>query len=186
MDANTLCLVLGLLAFGLALNLKLTLAVHTASRNAASARDTPFTLPEGEPIPPVVARALHARAAVALTQDGRPSALLFLSSGCPKCREKLPGIAALLPQAQQAGVALRLVSREAGWRLKRFLQATPLAAIAVRVSTRDYKALNPTMTSPYYLFLDETGLVQAGGIIGDENWLGFQAQMEEIDMEDAA
>ena len=38
MDADTLHLVLGVLAFGLALNLKLTLSVLAASRNAAEGR----------------------------------------------------------------------------------------------------------------------------------------------------
>ena len=177
MDADTLHLVLGVLAFGLALNLKLTLSVLAASRNAAAAASTPFTLPEGERIPPVAARSLRDRAALALDAEGQPSVLLFLSSTCPKCRAKLPEISALLPLAQEAGVSLRLVSREPAWRLRRFLAGTPLAAVAARVSTKGYKALNPTMTSPYYVFLDQDARLQAGGIIGDDNWASFQDQL---------
>jgi len=179
MDTGTLYLILGVLAFGLALNLKLTLAVLNASRNAAAAANTPFTLPEGERIPSVPARGLQGGATLALDGEGQPSVLLFLSSTCPKCRAKLPEIATLLPLAQEAGVDLRLVSREPAWRLRRFLAGTPLAAVAARVSTKGYQALNPTMTSPYYVFLDEQARVQAGGIIGDENWSSFQAQLEE-------
>eukprot|EP01031_Cornospumella_fuschlensis_P019599 gene19599-24015_t len=80
---------------------------------------------------------------------------------------------------------MRLVSREPAWRLRRFLAVSPLAAVAARVSTKGYKALNPTMTSPYYLFLDEDARLQAGGIIGDENWTSFRAQLHE-QLQDAA
>ena len=185
MDAGTLYLVLGVLAFGLALNLKLTLSVLAASRNAAAAANTPFTLPEGERIPAVAARSLQGRAALTLDADGRPSVLLFLSSTCPKCRDRLPEISALLPLARAADQAHVHASREPAWRLRRFLAVSPLAAVAARVSTKGYKALNPTMTSPYYLFLDEDARLQAGGIIGDENWTSFRAQLHE-QLQDAA
>ncbi|WP_028101738.1 redoxin domain-containing protein [Pseudoduganella violaceinigra] len=180
MDTSTLYLVLGLLAFGVALSLRLSLAAVDAARNFAAARTLQPTPPLDEVIPAISARPLQGRAHKELSSLEMPAVLLFLSSTCPKCRQKLPEVAGYLPLLEHAGLELWLVSREPAWRLRRFLRGSPLAQHALRVGMRDYKMLNPTMGSPFYLFVDNDGKLQAGGMVGDENWQTFQQQMQEI------
>ncbi len=174
MDSQILYLTLALLACGLALNLKLTLAVLQTSRRE---RDAPEPLQAGAPIPPVVARALRGGATHRLDDSGQAAALLFLSSKCPKCRAKLAEIGRMLPQAEQAGLAIWIVSHEPGWRLRQFLgDAFPLSRV-LRVTLRDYRALNATLASPAYLMVDHQGVLEAAGMIGDDNWQGLRDQL---------
>nr|WP_255522886.1 redoxin domain-containing protein [Rugamonas sp. CCM 8940] len=118
---------------------------------------------------------------------GQPTVLLFLSSKCAKCRGKLAEIAALAPAANGAGVDLWLVSTESGWRLRRFLAGSGLERITLRVAAKAYRRLNPQLSSPAYLFIDEHGALQAGGLVGDEDWFSFVEQMRDVDADaDAA
>lgn len=186
MDAGVLYLVLGVLAFGVALALRLALAAVDAARHLAAAGERQATPPFGDVIPAVTARALQGSTRKALPVPGMPAVLVFLSSTCPKCRQKLPELADYLPQLDAAGLELWLISREPRWRLQRFLRGSPLAAHTLRVSMRSYRSLNPTMSSPFYLFVDEQGQLQTGGTIGDENWETFRAQMMEAGAEQEA
>ncbi|MYN01685.1 redoxin domain-containing protein [Pseudoduganella sp. DS3] len=179
MDSGVLYLVLGVLAFGVALALLLSLAAVDAARHLAAAGERLATPPRGEIIPAVTARPLQGGARRELPGAGMPAVLVFLSSTCPKCREKLPELANYLPHLDDAGLELWLVSREPRWRLRRFLRGSPLAAHTLRLDMRSYQALNPTLSSPFYLFVDEEGRLQTGGTIGDENWETFRQQMQE-------
>ena len=42
------------------------------------------------------------------------------------------------------------------------------------------------MSTPYYLFVNHLTELQAGGVIGDEDWQSFVQQMDEMREEDAA
>lgn len=174
MSSDILYLALGALAFGLALNLKLTFALRDSVRRE---RVVPEALEPGATLAPVAARGLGDAARVLLPPPGQACALLFVDSRCPKCRSTLPQLATLLPAAGQAGLAVWIVSVESGWRLRAFLADSPLAAVALRVGRRDYRTLNPTLSSPSYLFVSHTGIVQACGPIGDADWLGLLDQL---------
>ena len=50
------------------------------------------------------------------------------------------------------------------------------------MSGRDYLQLNPHQQSPAYLFVDQQGQLQAAGLIDDDNWLAFVAQLQDINM----
>lgn len=174
MDSQILYLTLALLALGLALNIKLTLSVlHTARRE----RDVPEPLPPGAPVPPVAARALRGGAVHRIGAGGQAAALLFLSSKCPKCKTKLAEIGRMLAPAEQAGLDIWIVSHEPGWRLRQFLRGAFPLTRALRVTLRDYKLLNPTLASPAYLMVDHQGVLEAAGMIGDDNWQDLRAQL---------
>ncbi|GJJ04089.1 hypothetical protein RugamoR64_46270 [Duganella rhizosphaerae] len=174
MDSQILYLTLALLACGLALNLKLTLSVLQTSRRE---RETPEPLRPGEPVPQVPARVLAGGATHGLSASGQASALLFLSSKCPKCKTKLAEIGQMLPQAEQAGLAIWIVSHEPGWRVRQFLGgAFPLSRV-LRVTLRDYRLLNAMMASPAYLMVGHDGVLEASGMIGDDNWQDLRAQL---------
>lgn len=182
MDNEIICLALAVLAFAVALNLKLTISVLYAGR---SERDAPAPLLPGEPVPSVTGRPLGGRFMQRPLLDGQPATLLFLSSRCPKCRTKLAELEQMLPAAQRAGLAVWLISAEPAWRLRRFLDGRfPLAQV-LRLNRRDYKILNATGASPAYLFVNHAGILEAGGLIGDENWLGLRAQLADGDATEA-
>lgn len=182
---DTLYLILGLLIFSAALNLLLILRLNRTVRRFAAAFPRTMLQP-GATVPAIRGKALAGGARLTVCGDGAPTALLFLSSNCPKCRAKLPEIARLLPLAHQAGLTMRLVSMEPAWRLRRFLGRNVLSQFAVRVSRQDYLALNPIMATPGYLFADEDGIVEAAGMIGDDDWQSLCGQLEAEPISDEA
>ena len=128
MNTDILYFTLAALACGLALNLRLTLAVLQASR---AEREMPQSLLPGMPVPAVAGRGLRDGRRASAGGAGQPAVLLLLASGCPKCKGKLPELEALLPLAQEAGLAMWLVSQEPAWRLRRPLTACRANAAAV-------------------------------------------------------
>lgn len=174
MDADALYLTLAALAFAVALNLRLTLAVLDRTRRAAH----PATmLRPGEQLPDVGATMLAGGAKVRLGAPGQALALLFLSSRCPKCRDKLAGIGALAGAAGEAGLAWWIVSEESRWRLRSLLRGSALAANTLRVGQGDYRRLNPTRASPAYLFVNHEGRIEAVGLVGDGQWRELERQL---------
>jgi hypothetical protein len=183
MERQILLTALAILAFGMALNLHLSLAVLRRQRMD---KDIPAAPAPGDRLPHIQARGPGARGRQALAPAGQACALLFLSSKCDKCRAHLPDLSTLLPVATAAGLAIRIVSIEPWYRLRRFLDGTPLAAAAYRIRLEDYKKLNPTLTSPAYLFVDHEGSIAASGLIGDADWLGLRAQLAQAGAEEEA
>lgn len=172
MESQIIYLSLGLLAFGLALTLKLAMAARKEPEPA-------LALAPGDSVQAIEGRAFAGGRKMTLPVSGQPAALLFLSSRCPKCREKIPELESLMDAARDAGLAIWLVSEEPAFRLRAFLGGSPLTALAVRTRLRDYKRINPTLLSPAYLFVDHEGSVEAAGFIGDENWTALQYQLTE-------
>lgn len=174
MDAATLQLVLAVLAFAIAGNIWLTLAVLRASRRE---RIAPTALEPGQPLPAVQARPLTGGARFQPGAGGQAAVLLFLASRCPKCADKLAGIERLLPLARNAGLSLWLLSEEPARRLRAFLPGDALRAAAARLTLRDYRHVNPLMSSPAYVFVNSQGRVEAAGLIGDDDWLALVGQL---------
>ncbi len=73
------------------------------------------------------------------------------------------------------GFFVYFVARPFTKRLLRLSGALPLLA-----NKKNYKQLNPSISTPFYLFVDHLGQLTAGGTIGDDDWLSFMSQMEEI------
>jgi AhpC/TSA family len=180
MDMSILYLILTILTLSVALNLKLTFSLLNTMRNMAAEKDRPFIPPIGEIVPEVKAKRLGTGEIVVIPGSQQAAVCLFLSSTCPKCREKLPELEKLLPLLPVAGLSMWLVSQEPKWRLKRFLKNNQMASVAIFVNKQDYKILNPTQTSPFYLFTNHNAALEAGGLIGDENWQSFLEQMDEV------
>ncbi|WP_313705231.1 hypothetical protein [Massilia sp.] len=181
MDRQLLLLILAMLAFGLAFNLYLSLSVLRRTRMERDPAAEPVPMP-GDAAPRLPARHMDTRTRASLLPEGRACALLFLSTRCDKCRERLPQVAALLPAAAAAGLALRIPSVEPAFRLRRFLRGTPLAGAVWQLRTADYKRLNPRLASPAYLFVNHEGGIEAAGLIGDENWLGLVEQLSQAEV----
>ena len=174
MDATTLQWVLAALAFAVAGNIWLSLAVLRTSRRE---RFAPMPLEPGQPLPDVQARPLDGGARFQPGATGQAAVLLFLASRCPKCEEKLAGIERMLPLARDAGLALWLLSEEPARRLRAFLPGKQLRAATARLALRDYRRVNPLMSSPSYVFVNYQGQVEAAGLIGDDDWLALVGQL---------
>lgn len=185
MEMSLLYTCLVVLAVLVALNLKLTLHLFELIRNP-TLLNPPFLASEvGEPIANIKGRSLSKKA-IELTQIEQAIALLFLSSRCPQCKEKLPEIEALVPLLKDAGLTLLLVTNEPKRHLVKFLKNTSLLDHVFLIDKASYKSVNPTMSTPYYLFVNHLTELQAGGVIGDEDWQSFVQQMDEMREEDAA
>lgn len=174
MDTTTLQWVLAGLAFAIAGNIWLSLAILRASRRE---RLAPTALAPGEPLPAVQARPLAGGARFQPGAGGQAAVLLFLASRCPKCQEKLAGIEELLPLARSAGLDLWLLSEEPARRLRAFLPGGILQGAAARLALRDYRRVNPLMSSPSYVFVNHEGIVEAAGLVGDADWLALVGQL---------
>lgn len=177
-DVDTLAVACMLLAACVALNLILTLKVLTAARAMVVNATSPPRPAVGERVPGVDARS-RSGARIVLPVAGVANALLFLSSRCPKCRDTLPEIARLLPLASRDGLRISLVTIESRRRLAGFLDGA-LASAWARTDLRRYRALNPSLSTPHYLFVDAEGVLVARGDIGDEGWQRLREQLDDV------
>lgn len=174
-DVDTLAVACALLAACVALNLVLTLKVLAAARAMVVNATSPPRPAVGERVPGLDARSMSGERVV-LPVPGVANALLFLSSRCPKCRDKLPEIARLLPMASRDGLRISFVTIESRRRLAGFLDGA-LALACARTDLRRYRTLNPLLSTPYYLFVDAEGLLVARGDIGDGGWQQLREQL---------
>ncbi len=174
MDTTIIYVALAILAFACALNLKLNLAVLRRTRLDA---EVPNILRIGQTVPAIEGRNLNDKQKTSVPPSGQASVLLYLASKCPKCKSKQPQIENMLAASEAAGLQLFLLSSESAWRLRRFIPSTLLRSKVVRVSADAYKLLNATYASPSYQFINHQGILEASGMIGDDNWQALQKQL---------
>ncbi|MFT4925954.1 MAG: hypothetical protein ACI8WB_002049 [Phenylobacterium sp.] len=172
---------LGCLSIAVALNLVLTFRLAAMLRLNMGQTVVPLTLPFGEPVPDYIATSIVEGKPVNTRQQS--CVLLFLSSTCKDCKAKVPQLAQLQPALEHAGVAMWLVSAESKKRLENLLSGSDLLNRTVTMPTNLMKTLNPRHASPFYLFIDEQQILQASGMIGDDNWLSFIDQMQQIEQQ---
>lgn len=166
------------LALLLALNLKFTFALYKKVRDLPGFIQIPEPLVAGTALPQLTGTTLLEAEPELVWQHGYATALLFLASRCPKCKQKLAELPALLQLAQGSGLEIKLITTERARPYQRFLADQQLERHGVRVRQPDYLQLNPQQISPAYLFIDQQGQVEATGLIGDENWLLFCEQVQ--------
>lgn len=176
-------IVLLILMFSVALNFTLTFRLFQVIRDLPHQEGATQSLPIGEVIPDLKARALHDKHPFSLHDvDADAQVMVFLSPKCSMCKDKLSDLEAILPAMQSAGVALVIVGLGSRWQMKRFFKDSGLVSQAVLMESKARRKLNPLDASPFYLFVDGQQTLQACGMLGDENWQSFQAQMHEIEM----
>lgn len=185
MEVSLIYICLFTLALLVALNFKLTLHLFEMIKDP-SLLNPPFLAREiGDEMPEIKGKTLS-KESLTLTQVEQPSVLLFLSSRCPKCKDKVTEIEALLPLLDDAGLSMFLVTNEPSRHITKFLSNDALSEKVLQISSKQYKQINPTLSTPYYLFINHLTQLEAGGVIGDEDWLSFLQQMDEIRQQDAA
>ena len=137
-------------------------------------------LAPGRALPPFEGLAASdGRAVTATDLAGQAVAILFLATGCPKCRVHIPQIRGLLPAARRAGLNIWVAPMEDG--PSPLLAEGELGDHILRLDRPTRERLNPKRAAPYYLFIDHRGVVQASGLLGDADWRSFVDQMAELE-----
>lgn len=157
-----------------------TIKLHVPFRRLA--RPIPpasAALSPGDALPPFEGRAASdGRVVTATDLAGQATAILFLATGCPKCRAHIPQIRGLLPAARRAGLNMWVAPMEDG--PSPLLAESELGDHILRLDRPTRERLNPERAAPHYLFVDHRGVVQACGLLGDADWRSFVDQMAEL------
>jgi peroxiredoxin len=112
-----------------------------------------------------------------LSESGSAKVFVFLHTGCPSCKERIPDAEKALKLSESEGVDIYLITTESYKRCRAFLKGTDLLPHLLQVDESVYERINPQKASPAYVFVNDLNVVEAEGIIGDENWLGFIEQL---------
>lgn len=179
-DISWIYLLLLLLSLSVLLNLQLTIKMYLRVKELPGFYSLAIAPQAGDQLPELQGKNLQTGVFQPVWHQNSATVLLFLSSRCPKCQQKLAALDQLNLLLNNSGVEMRLLSAEPGWRFKRFLANTSLAIQTLKMPGRDYLQLNPHQQSPAYLFIDQQGELQAAGLIDDENWLAFIEQLQDV------
>lgn len=161
-----------------AINLKLTLNLLKIIRDNSSTIDDVSPVDIGKIVPDIKGKRVENNNYEELNITEAPSVLLFVSSQCPKCQEKIPQIESLYPLIRELGINFSIISKESKAIMKSFLNNSSLLNDVLFVSNKNYKKLNPTYASPFYLFISHEGKLQTYGFIGDADWESFTEQVK--------
>lgn len=176
--------VLCVLSVSVALNFLLTLRLAVIV-GAREYERMPMALPVGSPLPQFSAKRLRdGRRIGSDTLHGTAAVLVFLSPGCGDCRIRRGEIAAMRDAMRSAGVTLWVFGAGNKRRMQAFLAGTPLLEDSMEIAASVHRKLNPRNAAPFYLFVDDQGIVLASHFVGDADWLSFCAQMQD-DVRDA-
>ena len=168
------------IAFLISTNLRRVAALLRLTRRSETS-EAPFTLPLGQVIPAFEGRArADGRRVTSSELEGQAAILLFLSSGCPKCRGKVPELVQILPSIHRAGVGLWIVPADSRHDISPLLEGSALLDHVIFLEPAVRDQLNPRRAAPFYLFIDHRMVALASGQIGDDDWTSFVDQMKEI------
>ncbi|WP_375771509.1 redoxin domain-containing protein [Archangium gephyra] len=148
-------------------------------RRSGSAEPPP-PLPIGQVVPAFEGRArVDGRRITSAELAGQAAVLLFLSSGCPKCRGTVPELLRMLPAIRGAGVSLWIVPADSTHDIAPLLEGSALLEHVLVLEPAVRERLNPRRAAPFYLFIDHQLVAVASGPIGDDDWKSFVEQMKE-------
>lgn len=186
MDDSLLVFVLVALISATALNLFLILRL-TAIVRPEPPPPPPPTVPLGEAVPHFEGRRQRdGGRVVSADLTGQATVLVFLSSGCAACREKVPELLRILPSVRGSGIALWIIPPAAVHDLPPGVAGSPLYDHVVALDAGTARRLNPANAAPFYLFIDDAMIARASHYVGDEDWQNFLAQMDESGAADGA
>jgi hypothetical protein len=140
----------------------------------------PFTLPLGQTVPAFEGQArADGRRVTSAELAGQAAVVLFLSSGCPKCRGTVPELLRILPAIHSAGIGLWIIPADSRHDISPLLEGSALLAHVVAVEPAVRNRLNPRRAAPFYIFIDHHMTALASGLAGDDDWKSFVDQLKE-------
>ena len=173
MDTDALGVFVVIALAATAVNSFLIVRLSKIIQTAPGLRDLAFAPPTGSAAPAF--RATKLSNGLPVTEKdliGAPSVLIFLSARCPTCNSKIPEIAEIIPATKRHGIKVFVVGMENKGDVLDFV-GPPLLNDTLIMKRRWRKRLNPSESSPFYIFLNEAGIVEAAEHLGDENWRIF-------------
>jgi hypothetical protein len=171
-----------ILSCSVIINLKLTFKILSII-NSPKSLELPLPFEKGDLLPEINVSSLNNDKEISLIEGNKAKVLLFLSSGCPKCKEKLPEIEPIIDLLPEAGLDMFFIGYESRKKINKFLALSPLSKKTFIANSKSYKKLNPNYNSPSYIFTNHSSEIEALGTIGDENWLSFIQQMQDFQLE---
>lgn len=108
---------------------------------------------------------------------GKPGVIVFIAARCTMCQQKMPELHEVAEKSSSLGIDFLVVGVDPLKRILPVVTNTPLHRFTVDLPKSSKHALNPSRSSPIYIFYDHDGIVKATNIVGDENWQGFLAQI---------
>lgn len=149
------------------------------ARRSGSA-EPPLTVPLGQIVPAFEGHArADGRRITSAELAGQAAVLLFLSSGCPKCRGTVPELLRMLPAIRSAGISLWIVPADSRHDISPLLEGSALLEHVLVLEPVMRERLNPRRAAPFYIFIDHRSVALASGPIGDDDWKSFVEQMKE-------
>lgn len=159
------------------LNLLLTAQLMKAMRNLVTLDALKMPLAIGTKIERFVAVNKYANMQVDVFDKRSAKVFVFLLTGCPSCKERIKDVTQAIALSENEGVDIYLLTKESYNRCRAFLKGTDLLSHLLHVDKHVYAMLNPQSASPAYLFVNDSNIVEAEGLIGDQNWMGFIQQL---------
>lgn len=149
--------------FNLVLTLALVRRANTASHHNSPSLDM---LKAGQPAPDFTAQILSGEKVTLSSYAGHKMAFIFISTACVPCREFLPQLELLKPEAARAGVELALVSSNEIGETRAFAEKLNVSLpvlVAPRSTNPLFEEYKATLT-PAYCLVNEQGVVQSAGL----------------------
>ncbi|MDB2439251.1 redoxin domain-containing protein [Hellea sp.] len=172
----TLCALVVTTALNLWLVVRLAQKVELIDQS-----DTPeLTLPAGSRLPTIAAHlANDPQVDISLNDIQNAFVILFLSDGCPSCKEVAEEVSEHHSFFQSSNVGLWIMTLRAAPVIRKRLEERGLGRNIIDVSPESLKLLNPKSASPFYIFVNAENVIEAGDFVGDENWNSFVAQIKD-------
>jgi peroxiredoxin len=127
-------------------------------------------LKNGEPAPHFTASTLDGNLAILSNYINQSVLLIFVSSHCKPCREKIPAIEKVSPKALVAGVNIIYVCVDDMETSTAFLKEFDISSqvLVAPLETNSFLTDYKVPATPYF-YLIEQGVVQEGGFF-DDKW----------------
>jgi peroxiredoxin len=177
MESHYLNVIVIFLVFAVTVNLYLTTRLIKSIHNRVTFNDLASPLEAGMEISDVTALNNLKNEEIDLAEDSNAKVFIFLHTGCPTCRERIDDVEEAVNLSKEQAVNLYMITTESFRKSRRFLKKDELLERLLNVDKDLYRQLNPKGSSPSYLFINDENIIEAEGLIGDENWLNFIQQL---------
>lgn len=178
MDLTFIYLVLLFLAGATALNSFFVIRTAKMIEAMAPEMGMPLHLSQDTPLPSFSGSMISTGEVVSNDSlIGKPGVIIFTAAGCAVCEEKKPEILKAQQRAKELGVTFLAAKTASPGAAKENLNRTAFSNFMMTLDKNSFRKLNPTKSMPLYIFFNESGIVKASNIIGDENWTLFIEQI---------
>lgn len=158
-------------------NLLLTLALVRRANNSIKSETGEYdrvlleTLKSGDIAPPFLATTLEGVDVTLDTYAGQSIILIFVTSGCKSCKEKIPEIEKISSNALAAGIKFVFVCLDnMDTAIAYFNEFNTTSSVLVAPASSNSFATNYKIPgTPYFCLIDEQGIIQDAGFF-DSKW----------------